>query len=231
MPGNASVSLVDGKPPPERGPPSADLMQRVQVAVFEALPGLPVERLVQLLEFDAVQHSGSNFNADNQSKALEIAAFCKDKPFPYSTQGVNSFARLARHALGAGNGEATSPEHQLWLLVSGALNTAAAIRAHDGDAVKCFDTIRTDGSVRGRYVQRWYATHAMQDHLQAPGQALVDPDAPDPDDPDEIMRRRLQALKPVEIFCAAMGLFIAVVAGIIFVNETAMMNVAALLGY
>jgi hypothetical protein len=231
MPGNASIAMVDGKPPPEAGPPTPELMQRVQQAVFEALPGLAVENLVELLEFIAVQHSGSNFNADNQSKALEIAAFCRTKTFACSTQGVASLARLARHALGSGNGEATSAEHQLWLLASGALNTAAAVRAHDGDAVSCFDTIRTDGNVRGRYMQRIYAQHAMQDHLQKPKEALVDPNAPDPNDPDEILKRKMQALKPVELFCAAIGLFIAVVAGIIFVNETAMYTVAGSLGF
>ena len=72
--------------------------------------------MVELLEFIAVQHSGSNFNPDNQEKALEIAAFCKKHAFPCSAQGVAALARLARHALGSGSGESSSPEHQLWLL-------------------------------------------------------------------------------------------------------------------
>ena len=105
------------------------------------------------------------------------------------------------------------------------------MRAHDGDAVSCFQAVRTDGGVRGRYMQRVYAQHAMQDHLQRPGDALVDGDAPDPDDPDAILMRKVEQLKPFELFCAALALFAAVIAGIIFINDTAMGNVAGLLGF
>lgn len=204
---------------PNAGADQAEVIARVQQALFEALPGLQVERLVELLEFIAVQHSGSNFNPDNQDKALEIAAFCQKSSYPVSKAGVSGLARLARHALGKSDGKGNSAEHQLWLLTSGALNTAAAVAAHECDAVTCFTAIRTDGGVRGRYMQREYAKAAMREHLERPEAALRDPDAPDPDDPDAVLQARLANLKPLQLYGAGLVLCVALFLGVVLVNE------------
>ena len=53
-----------------------------------------------------------------------------------------SLARLARHALSKSSGEASSTEHRLWLLTSGALNTAAAICEYGGNASGFFKALQ-----------------------------------------------------------------------------------------
>lgn len=54
-----------------------------------SLPDLSEERLVQLLEFVAVQHNGNNFNADNTKKMSEIVAFLEECPFAVTPEGVS----------------------------------------------------------------------------------------------------------------------------------------------
>ena len=200
----------------------------VQTALFSALPGLPPNEMVDMLEFIATQHAGS-FNPDNTDKALEIAAFVQQRPFAVSARGVGSLARLARHALGSSTGQGNSAEHQLWLLTSGALNTAAAIREHDGDAVRFFNAVKRDGLVRGKYMQREFAKAAMADHLSKPH--AFNNGAPPPAEPptseatavaaassaaaaaeDETPRPLLSFL---QIWLSAMVVFLAIVAGII----------------
>lgn len=226
MSGGAGKSS-QGEVPPPPPPPSADsIIARTSNALFEALPGMKVERLTELLEFIAVQHSGSNFNPDNQSKALEIAAFCNKHSFPCSPQGVSALARVARHALGLGKGQSSSAEHQLWLLASGALNTAAAVCAHDGDAVSCFESIRTDSAVRGKFMQRIYAQHAMQDHVQNPDVCL----SQETEDPDAVLIRLVSNLGPAQLFCAASALFVAIMASVILASESASASAARWLG-
>ena len=58
-------------------------------ALMESLPHLSEERLVHLLEFVAVQHSGNNFNPDNTAKEAEIIAFLKTAPYAVSPEGVS----------------------------------------------------------------------------------------------------------------------------------------------
>lgn len=198
--------------------PEQEIIGRVQKALFEALPALSAERLVDLLEFIAVQHSGQNFNPDNTAKAIEIAAFCKKHPFAVSRSGVAALARLSRHALGSSDGNAQSAEHQLWLLASGALNTAAAICEHDGDAVALFEAVRLEAATRGRYVQRLFAHAAMQDHLQNPDKfklGLGDPDV------GAALRRQLHHLGPWGWAFAGLALFVAVLAYVVIASERA----------
>ena len=60
-------------------------------ALMESLPHLSEERLVQLLEFVAVQHSGKNFNPDNVAKEVEIIAFLKTAPYATTPEGVSRY--------------------------------------------------------------------------------------------------------------------------------------------
>ena len=144
--------------------------------------------------------------------------------FPCSSQGVSALARVARHArLGKGRRPA---EHQLWLLASGALNTAAAVCAHDGDAVSCFESIRTDSAVRGKFMQRIYAQHAMQDHVQNPDVCL----SQETEDPDAVLIRLVSNLGPAQLFCAASALFVAIMASVILASESASASAARWLG-
>ena len=63
----------------------------------------PSEQLVDMLEFVATQHSGSSFNADNTEKALEIAAFCRQRPFAVSASGCGSSPASPRRLSTAGS--------------------------------------------------------------------------------------------------------------------------------
>ena len=198
------------------------IMIKIHDALVTALPALPPSKLVDLLEFIAVQHVAS-FNPDNTGKALEIAAFCKRSPFAVSRPGVAALARLARHSLGLSEGRPQSPEHQLWLLASGALNTAAAILEFDGDAVSCYEEIRANGGTRGRYMQRLFAQSAMQDHVQDPN---VFKEAVPPPDLNAALRRVVANMGPLQLLLAGFLLFVAVVAGIVVVSERATIKVA-----
>lgn len=182
--------------------------------VFAALPSLPAERMVDLLEFIAAQHSGSSFNPDNTARALDVAAFLQARPYPASKPGVAALARLARHALGSSSGSAKSAEHQLWLLTSGALNTAAAVAEFEGNAVALFDAVRRDGGVRGRYMQRLYATAAMEEHVAAP-EAYTEPRpaAPAPEEWDTF-----------KLAFLALFLCMAVLTALLALSETALPN-------
>lgn len=203
-------------PPPP--PPTDDVILRVQKSLFDALPGLPAERMVDMLEFIATQHSGRNFNPDNTEKALEIAAFCQKSPFAVSKAGVSSLARFARHALGASEGAGNSPEHQLWLLASGALNTAAAICEHGGDVVEFFNSVKRDAGLRGRYLERHFAQAAMRAHLEDPDAFK---EAVPPPDLDAILKHRLANLSPYQLFFAGAMLLVAAFAYVIVSSEDA----------
>lgn len=65
----------------------------LQAALVEALPHLSEERLVDLLEFVAIQHSGGNFKPDNSAYATQIADFVADHPYATSSDGVTRCAR------------------------------------------------------------------------------------------------------------------------------------------
>ena len=147
---------------------SSDVSEKVRDALIEALPNLAEAELVDLLEFVYTQHSGSNFNADNTSKAHATAVFVESRPFAISKRGVASLCKLARYSLEKSEGKPkeNNAEHQLWLLMSGALNTAAAIADFDGDAAGMFDAAVNDGVVRGKYVARHFATVAMRDFVE-----------------------------------------------------------------
>jgi len=192
---------------------NAQILQACTKCLFEALPKMHEQELVDLLEFVAVQHSGNNFNPDNSAKALEICAFLSKRPFAATKVGVAALARLARHALGSGDEK--SAEHKLWLLTSGALNTAAAICAYDGDAVVLFDAMQKDGGVRGRYLQRQYATKAMQEHVQDPGAYLEE------EDPDELLMRKVSALRTSQLAVPVLLLLLAIAIAFVCGNETA----------
>jgi hypothetical protein len=155
----------------EAAEPSPQTVEQIFDAVKAALPALPTPRVVDMLEFMYAQHSGSSFNPDNTSKAAAIIEFLEARPFPATGEGVTSLAALARHALSRSEGQANSPEHQLWLLTSSALNTAAAIAAFEGDAARLFDAIDRGGPERGKYLQRHYATLAMRQHAEDAPQA------------------------------------------------------------
>mmetsp|Transcript_7141 Transcript_7141/g.14021 ORF Transcript_7141/g.14021 Transcript_7141/m.14021 type:complete len:204 (-) Transcript_7141:192-803(-) len=142
-------------------------VSKVFEAVCEAIPGLPTENVVALLDFIHVQHSGSNFNPDNTHRASEIIDFVERTPFVVSASGVDSLACLARHALARSEGHGNTAEHQLWLLASSALNTAAAIADMEGDAARLFDAVERGAAERAKYVQRHYATRAMSHHVAA----------------------------------------------------------------
>ena len=222
-------SGCSGAPPPDHSskPPAAAtsatapaanaeaaVMQACAKCVFEALPKLREEQLVDVLEFVAAQHTGKNFSPDNASKALEVCAFVRRRPFAVTAEGVAALARLARHALGSSTGNEKSTEHKLWLLTSGALNTAAAIRAHDGDALVFFDALQRDAGVRGRYSQRQYATKAMQEHVLNPNGYLVD------EDPDAMLARKVNRLGTVHLCLCAFFLVLSVFVGIVASSET-----------
>ena len=68
------------------GAPS--LQQQVAESVFEALPDLQEEELVELLDFIFQQHSGGAFNPDNTPKKEAIVRFVKERPFAVSERGV-----------------------------------------------------------------------------------------------------------------------------------------------
>jgi hypothetical protein len=193
----------------------------VQQALFESLPGLPAERLVDILEFIATHHSGSSFNPDNQDKALAVAAFCQKSPFAVSKQGVGCLARLARHALGSSQGEGKSAEHQLWLLTSGALNTAAAIYEHGGEAVTMFEALRKDAAIRGKYMQRHYAQLAMRNHLEDPDAYRKGLEV----DLDKVLRQRLGSLSPLQLFVCALLLFVSVILAVVSSSDVAFSKV------
>ena len=221
------AAAADADAAPAAAPPSQqEVILRLQKALFEALPSLPPDRLVDLLEFVAVQHSGSSFNPDNTPRGLEIAAFCKERPFAGTRAGVAALARLASHALGSSDGRGQSAEHQLWLLSSGALNTAAAICEFDGDAVALFEAIRREAGTRGRYMQRLFAQAAMQDHLKEPE---VFREAVPPPDVYAALRRQLANLGPCGLFFAGATLFVAVVSGICVMSESATLQVMKML--
>ena len=77
---------MPGEPPTP--PPTAATQERVAEAVFEALPDLPEQQLVDLLDFVFTQHSGSSFNPDNTEKKQEIVRFVEERPFAVSERGV-----------------------------------------------------------------------------------------------------------------------------------------------
>ena len=197
---------------------TAEVVSRLQQALFKALPSYAMEQLTELLEFIATQHPGSNFNPDNTSKAIEICAFCKKTPFPVSAAGVSALARLARHCLGSSDGDSKSVEHQMWLLTGTALNTAAAVRDFDGDPLALFEAVRTDGGVRGRYMQRLFAKAAMEAHLRSPDDYR---DGVPPPDVRAALMRQLKEFGPLQIVLSSLVLFVAVVAGLFFINDRA----------
>ena len=148
-------------PPP---PPTDDVILRVQKSL-EALPGLPAERMVDMLEFIATQHQAATSTWTTPRRRWRSPP-ARSHPCR-SKAGVSSPARFARHALGASEGAGNSPEHQLWLLASGA-QTPAAICEHGGDAVEFFNNVKRDAGLRGRYLERHFAQAAMRAHLEDP---------------------------------------------------------------
>ena len=71
--------------PPAAG---AATQERVAEVVFEALPDLQEQELIDLLDFIFTQHSGSAFNPDNTEKKDEIVQFLEGRPFASSERGV-----------------------------------------------------------------------------------------------------------------------------------------------
>ena len=149
-------------PPAQPSVSSEQTIAKVLEAITAALPELAEHEVIDILEFIHVQHGGSSFNPDNTAKAAAIIGFLNARPFAGSARGVSSLAKLARHALTQSEGSGNSPEHQLWLLSSCALNTAAAVAEFDGDAAQLFDELDQGGLSRGKYMQRYYAQRAMK---------------------------------------------------------------------
>ena len=67
---------------------AASLQQQVAESVFEALPDLEEQELVELLDFVFQQHSGGAFNPDNTPKKEVIVGFVNERPFAVSERGV-----------------------------------------------------------------------------------------------------------------------------------------------
>jgi hypothetical protein len=156
------------------GFPAPSLVAHIALQLTEALGGLAEPSLVDLLDFVVAQHSGSSFDPDNTRCVAALSRLLAARPFAVSEEGVDALAQLAAHALGrAGQssstaGRATSPDHQLWLLASAALNTAAAIQElGGGDAAAAFACVERGGAARSRYMQRSYATESMRRHVAA----------------------------------------------------------------
>jgi len=80
---------------------AASLQQQVAESVFEALPDLEEQELVELLDFVFQQHSGGAFNPDNTPKKEVIVGFVNERPFAVSERGVTRRAPLdtAAHGL------------------------------------------------------------------------------------------------------------------------------------
>ena len=171
---------------------AASLQQQVAESVFEALPDLEEQELVELLDFVFQQHSGGAFNPDNTAKKEVIVGFVNERPFAVSERGVtrrappdtarsrfvalctyaalcrSSLCRLSRHCLQKSEAKGNSADNQLWLLSCGALNTAAAIADFGGDSARCFEALDPEtgsGLERGKYLNRHYATEAMRKHV------------------------------------------------------------------
>jgi len=144
----------------------------------EALPLLPSDRLVDLLDFIATQHAAhlpGKTDTDNTCSHQEIAKCCHSRPFVLSEHGIKSFVDLVRFAEAAciieGNPFALplrSFEYQMWDMLEGALNTAAAIVSFDRDAMAFFEAINSPRSIRGKYLRRAYARNAMQQPVEGP---------------------------------------------------------------
>ncbi len=188
-PNYGARSLVRAAAMSEEAP---SLQQQVAESVFEALPDLQEDELVELLDFVFQQHSGGAFNPDNTPKKEAIVRFVKERPFAVSERGVarrahpdtarsryvalcthaalrrGSLCKLSRHCLQKSEAKGNSAEHQLWLLSSGALNTAAAIAHFDGDSARCFEALDREtggGLERGKYLHRHYAMKAMRKYV------------------------------------------------------------------
>lgn len=178
--------------------PDVKVIQAVGACLCAAVPLLQPELMVDMLEFVAAQHSGKNFEpGKNVDRAPEIIEFLKKSPFAVTREGIKSLAALARHALEKSTeqgkeGNANTAEHQLWLLTSGALNTAAAISAHGGDAEAFFAAVDSgDGVERGKYMQRHYAMQAMQQYVSSA-----------PPSREEIVQKNRDAMVPVSLCLA-----------------------------
>jgi len=143
------------------------IVEELYKYLHEVLPSMSTERMVDLLEFIAIQNAGIA-EMDNTVRRPDIAACCRERPFVISGEGINSLANLVRHAEATctieGNPFAyplKSLEHRTWALVEGALNTAAAITRFDGDALACFAAVDMPGPVRSKYFRRGYARDAL----------------------------------------------------------------------
>lgn len=151
-----------------------EVIENLRRCVTEAAPTLSVQQMVELLEFVAVQQAGPVLSGlsepNNLHRVQDIALFCHRQPFVVSKDGIRALADLVRHAEAFstidGNPFAyplTSLEYQLWVLVEGALNTAAAIASFDGDVIACFEALQEHGPVRNDYLKRLYAQQSLQD--------------------------------------------------------------------
>jgi hypothetical protein len=146
-----------------------ELVEHLHRYLSKALPLLPSERLVDLLEFIAIQNASKVFGeTDNTSRRQEIAMCCQMRPFVLSEGGIKSLVDLVRFAEATCTVEGnpfSSPlgslENQMWTLVEGALNTVAAIVSFERDAIACFEAVDSPGSVRCKYLRRGYARDAM----------------------------------------------------------------------
>jgi hypothetical protein len=80
---------------------------------------------------------------------------------------LGSLCKLSRHCLKKSEDQGNTAEHQLWLLSSGALNTAAAVASFEGDAARCFAALdqQTGGLERGKYLHRHYSVAAMRKYV------------------------------------------------------------------
>ena len=67
---------------PRRMADAASLQQQVAESVFEALPDLEEQELVELLDFVFQQHSGGAFNPDNTPKKEVIVGFVNEARAP-----------------------------------------------------------------------------------------------------------------------------------------------------
>lgn len=73
-----------------------EAQQTLESTLLDCLPDLSEDKLVDMLEFIAVQHTGSPFSADNIAQAEAISEFVTNRPFAVTKTGVARCDCVAR---------------------------------------------------------------------------------------------------------------------------------------
>ena len=92
-----------------------------------------------------------------------------------------------------------------------------------------FDAVKRDAGVRGRYLQRYYAQMAMQEHVASPDKykeaaAAADPEA-------ALARQALRGrLQPIHFVLASFVAVVAIMAGMLAYSPSYELNMRYILG-